>query len=166
MTPPNHAISDGEELSVRVNGQTCILSWHPPNTVPDGTPHGAESVCVTDSGEILLVSINGVDWTLPGGRPEAGESWEQTMRREVREEACATVAQARLLGFGRSHCIEGTEAGLVLVRSFWRAQVVLNAWEPAFETTERCAILAVDAFRYLMPVFAPIFRRVLMEAGV
>jgi ADP-ribose pyrophosphatase YjhB (NUDIX family) len=165
MTPID-AIRDGEELPVFVNGQTCILSWHSSNTVPEGTPHGSAAVCITDQGHFLVVSSNGIDWDLPGGRPEIDETWEQTMRREVLEEACATVAKARLLGFARSHCVEGAEAGLVLVRSFWCAQVVLNAWEPAFETIQRRSIMAVDAFRYLPQVFAPIFRRVLMEAGV
>jgi ADP-ribose pyrophosphatase YjhB (NUDIX family) len=48
-----------------------------------------------------VISRDGVIWDLPAGRPEPGESWEQTLRREMDEEACATVIAARLLGFTR-----------------------------------------------------------------
>jgi ADP-ribose pyrophosphatase YjhB (NUDIX family) len=159
-------IEVGEELSIVVDGQTCLLSWHPPHRIPEGKPHGAEAVCVTASGEVVIVSDNGIDWGLPGGRPEGNETLEETMRREVGEEACATVLRARLLGFGRGHCIEGPEAGLVLVRSFWRADVVLNSWEPSFEKTHRRAISAVECLDCLPQVFAPLFGRVLAEAEV
>jgi len=33
-------------------GQQWLVSWHPPPDPPDGTPHGAEGVCVTADGDI------------------------------------------------------------------------------------------------------------------
>jgi hypothetical protein len=47
-------------------------------------------------------------------RPEPGETWEQTLRREMDEEACATVTGARLLGFTHGRCLTGPERGTVL----------------------------------------------------
>ena len=83
-------------------------------------------------GEVVLISPDGQRWGWPGGRPEPGESWEQTLRREILEEACATVTCARLLGFVRGRCVSGREQGLVLVRSIWRAEVrLLPSWGPA-----------------------------------
>ncbi len=162
----NVIAGDGEELAIRTAGQDWIISWHPPEAVPDGTPHGAAGVCVTGSGEVVLISENGVDWDLPAGRPEGDETWEQTLRREMLEEACATVVDARLLGFCRGSCVAGHEAGLVLVRSFWRAQVVLDAWEPRFEIKHRRVVRASDAMPHLPQPFLPLFRRALKEAGV
>jgi predicted NUDIX family NTP pyrophosphohydrolase len=72
----------------------------------------------------MLVSHDGIEWDWPAGRTEGDETWELTLRREILEEVCATVVDARLLGFCRSVCIAGREADLVLVRSFWRARVV------------------------------------------
>src|SRR6266496_1762773 len=101
------------------------MAWHPPVDAPPGQPHGANAFCVTHDGEVVLVSTDGSRWEWPGGRPERGESWEDTLRREILEEACATITGARLLGFVRARCLSGRENGLVLVRSIWRAEVRL-----------------------------------------
>src|SRR6266536_2423288 len=37
-----------------------------------GVPHGAEGVCVTPGGDIVIISPDGVIWDLPAGRPESG----------------------------------------------------------------------------------------------
>ena len=138
--------SDGEVILIRAgeaqsNNQDWLASWHPPDGVPDGTPHGSSGICMIGTGEIIVISEDGVHWDLPGGRPEGNETWEETLRREVLEEACATVVQARLLGFCRSACVAGPQAGQVLVRSLWRAQVDLAPWSPQFETTQRRAVV-------------------------
>jgi 8-oxo-dGTP pyrophosphatase MutT (NUDIX family) len=155
-----------EELVIRTDGQTWITSWHPPISVPSGTSHGSAGICVTDTNEIVLISSDGIHWDLPAGRPEGDETWEQTLRREVYEEACATVVDAKLLGFCHSRCIAGHEEELVLLRSFWRAQIILHGWEPAFETTHRRVVSETDILLHLSPVFAPVFRRALAEAAV
>lgn len=111
-TPPAR---DGEEFAVRANGDDWIVPWHPAPEAPEGTPHGASGICLTADGGLVLISNDGERWGLPGGRPEEHESWEQTLHREVMEEACAIVVQARLLGFTQGRCIAGPEAGLVLV---------------------------------------------------
>ncbi len=159
-------LCDEEELSIHTNGQTWIASWHPPTTAPAGTRHGSAGICMTGTNEIVLISSNGIDWDLPAGRPEGDETWEQTLRREMHEEACATVIDAQLLGFCRSRCIAGYEEGLVLVRAFWRAHIILHDWKPAFEITHRQFVSETDIFQHLSPVFAPIFRRAFLEATV
>ena len=69
----------------------------------------ANVFCVTADGEVVLISSDGQRWGWPGGRPEPGESWKQTLEREILEEACATVTGARLLGFVRGRCADGRE---------------------------------------------------------
>jgi RimJ/RimL family protein N-acetyltransferase/ADP-ribose pyrophosphatase YjhB (NUDIX family) len=125
------------EFPFRSNGQDWTLSWHPSARAPEGTSHGAAGICLTPADDVVLVSPEGFRWDFPAGRAEDGESWEDTLRREVREEACARVMRARLLGFSRGRCVQGVQVGEVLVRSFWIAEVVLDPWKPRFEIQQR-----------------------------
>lgn len=138
----NLAARDGEEFAFSANDGDWIVSWQPAAVAPEGTPHGATGICLTGDGSLVLISHDGERWGLPGGRPEEHESWEQTLHREVLEEACAIVTQARLLGFTQSRCLSGPEKGLVLVRSLWRAEVELATWKPQFEMTHRLVVPA------------------------
>jgi NUDIX domain len=74
--------SDGRDLVVSSNGGDWRVGWYPPPDPPSGTPHGAAAVCVSGN-RIVLVSSDGQRWGLPGGRPEQGERWAGTLRREV-----------------------------------------------------------------------------------
>jgi ADP-ribose pyrophosphatase YjhB (NUDIX family) len=159
--------ADGEQIPVTSGGQRWLVSWHPPPGPPDGIPHGAEGICVTAGGDVVVISPDGVIWDLPAGRPEPGESWEETLRREMDEEACATVTAARLLGFTRGQCLTGPETGRVLVRSVWRAEVELRPWEARFEIADRRVVPAAavdDALSLGSHPFAAIIRRELAEA--
>jgi len=161
--------ADGVQIPVWSGGQQWLVSWHPPPDPPDGTPHGAAGVCVTPDGNIVVISPDGTIWDLPAGRPEPGESWEQTLRREMDEEACATVVSTRLLGFTRGQCVAGPECGRVLVRSVWRADVQLRPWEARFEIAERRVVApgaAEDALSLGSQPFAAFIRRELQEAAV
>lgn len=162
------AARDGEEIAFRADNEDWIVSWHPPPAPPDGTPHGVAGLCVSGDGEIVLISADGERWDLPGGRPEGNETWEETLRREMREEACATVVRARLLGFSRGACLAGPQAGRVIVRSFWRAEVALGPWEPQFEIAHRRVVPAAAVVGQLAipDGFARIISRALHEAAV
>jgi 8-oxo-dGTP pyrophosphatase MutT (NUDIX family) len=151
---------------IHVNGQDWLLSWHLPPNVPTGKPHGSAGICITDTQGIVLISPDGIQWDLPAGRPEGNETWEKTIRREMWEEACATVVTATLLGFCRGHCIAGREAGLVLVRSFWRAQVTLAEWKPQFEIAHRRVVQPEEVLLLLPQVYLPISRSAFAAAGL
>jgi ADP-ribose pyrophosphatase YjhB (NUDIX family) len=158
----------GEEMLVPANGGDWWMAWHPPGSEPPGQPHGANAFCLTSDGAVVLISPDGEHWGWPGGRPEPGESWEQTLRREIAEEACATVTGARLLGFVRSRCTSGHEEGLVLVRSIWLAAVALLPWQPAHEIPFRRTV-AQDELAgqlWMEPGAAPIYARAAREAGL
>jgi ADP-ribose pyrophosphatase YjhB (NUDIX family) len=132
---------------------------------PNGSRHGSAAVCLTADGQVVLVSTDGESWDLPGGRPEGDEDWRATLDREVFEEACATVEDATLLGYSRGVCTRGPEAGLVLVRSLWRALVVLHDWEPQHEINHRLLVPPASApSRIGSEVCQPIYRRWFQEA--
>lgn len=121
---------------------------------------------MTAEGGVVLISNDGERWGWPGGRPDGDESWEQTFRREILEETCAVVGDARLLGFCRAVCLTGPEQGLVLVRSVWRAEVELMPWEPRFEIAHRLVVRATELLAHLWieEGFEPMYHRALAEA--
>lgn len=121
---------------------------------------------MTQGGQIVVISQDGVKWELPGGRPERNEDWRETLDREVLEEACATVERATLLGFSRGRCISGHEKGLVLVRSLWLADVTIHNWKPEHEVKYR-KLVARDAVLDSLGIpdgIAPIYLRWFEEA--
>jgi ADP-ribose pyrophosphatase YjhB (NUDIX family) len=158
---------DGVETPFADDGQDWLVGWYPPPEPPPGKPHGAAAICVAGD-QIVLIGTDGERWGLPGGRPEAGERWIDTLRREVAEEACATVTDCRLLGFTRGTCIRGHEQGLVLVRSMWLAEVRIDDWQPQFEISHRRLVPTAEAFGHLdLPAgLLPLHRRAFAEAGL
>lgn len=164
--PQCRVASDGEEFPVRSSGGSWLISWYSPAVVPVGKAHGANALCVTAEGGVVLISNDGERWGWPGGRPDGDESWEQTFRREILEETCAVVGDARLLGFCRAVCLTGPEQGLVLVRSVWRAEVELMPWEPRFEIAHRLVVRATELLAHLWieEGFEPMYHRALAEA--
>jgi ADP-ribose pyrophosphatase YjhB (NUDIX family) len=151
-------------------GQHWLVTWHPPGAAITGRPHGATGVCLGSNGrDLILISPDEVYWGLPGGRPEGTETLRQTLDREMREEACVEVLDARLLGFSRSVCTQGQEKDLVLVRSFWRAQVNIEPWQPEFEIPYRRVVPAARARDFLREPDTTATRislRALAEAGL
>lgn len=86
---------------------------------------------------IILVAGEDGTWSLPGGHPEPGETIEQTLVREVREEACAIVEHLAYLG---AQQVDDPSAPSGLTRyyqtRFW-ARVHLEPFHPQFETLRR-----------------------------
>ena len=161
------AVEEYEEFQVETGGQEVLVTWFPSHDVPEGKRHGSAGICVTDNDEIVLITPDGKNWGLPGGRPEGDESWEETLRREVREEACVEVRDARLLGFGRGECIRGHEKGLVLVRSIWLARVQINEWAPEPGMLARKLVSPGRILReFESDVLLPFHHRALIVAGL
>lgn len=165
MTSTGDVAREGEEYAFRDDrGQDWVLSWHSPELPPPaGTQHGSGGICFTPDGSVVLVTQQGTAWKYPGGRPEGDEEWRATLVREVLEEACAVVRSATLLGYSKSVCLKGAEAGLVLVRAFWCAEVSLEPWRPLHETTGRMLVRPEEALRQIRGV-EPVDRRAFHEA--
>lgn len=58
-------------------------------------------LCYTPAHQIVVVSQDGSDWTLPGGEIESGETLRDAFTRGVRQAACAQVTRAIYLGTQR-----------------------------------------------------------------
>jgi len=159
---------DEQPIPFESDGQSWLVSWHLPTAEPAGQPHGASAFCVTSDASVVLISADGERWGWPGGRPENDETWVETLRREMLEEACAVVREATLLGFTKSVCVRGDEAGLELVRSIWCAVVDVLPWDPRFEIPYRriVPIAELEAHLSMERGLEPIYRRALIEAGL
>ena len=160
--------ADGEVVRAFANGGEWRNTWRPAGPAPDGQPHGSTGLCVTPQGQVVLINQRGERWEWPGGRPEGDETWEETLRREILEETCCRVTAARLLGYSRGVCVSGHEAGLVLVRSIWRAEVEVLPWVAEFEVAERGFFAPADlqSTFWMDAGWEPIFCRALLEAGL
>lgn len=164
--PP--AARDDEVMPAAVGGQHWLTSWHAADARPEGRNHGAAGICV-DGQDLALISPDEVHWGFPAGRPEGAETLRETLAREMLEEACAEVVDARLLGFARSRCVQGHERGLVLIRSYWLARVRIGPWEPRFEIAHRRIVPVAEATTHVRdpdPVATRISMRALAEAGL
>ena len=115
---------------------TWLPDYRPPRHAEVRQVYG---LCLTPQNQLVLVSKDSKHWTLPGGKPEAGESPTATLQREVLEEACAIVTNHTYLGAQRfSDAITGS----TYYQLRYLAQVKLRAFEPKFEMRyRRCECL-------------------------
>ncbi len=122
-------------------GRNLQVTWRPSAVMPPRyLIRQASGLCFTEYNQIVLVAGADDQWHLPGGKPEGDETIEQTLVREVREEACAVVLQTAYLG---AQQVDDPHSPAGLHRyyqtRFW-ARVQLDPFIPHFETTRRLLI--------------------------
>jgi 8-oxo-dGTP pyrophosphatase MutT (NUDIX family) len=153
------------QWTVAVADHEWLVQWLPQDTSPAGRNHGSSAVCFSRNG-VVLVSRDRKRWEFPAGRPEADESLLDTLRREVREEACCEVETAYLLGFTVSTCLDGHERDVVLVRAHWAARVTAMPWRPVHEVVERAVVPLDDVMSTLTiePGLEPAYQAIWKQA--
>ncbi len=107
----------------------------------------ARGLCVTSDGEIVLVGGDELPWGIPGGGREGDESIRDNLTREVWEEACSRVVDARFLTALRGVPLDaqGGVGGPVEHHALFWARVELEPFVPEFETRARRVVSAREA---------------------
>lgn len=83
------------------NNEESHLTWHKTKNFSKlKNVRQVYGICFDNSGKILIIKIKGV-WSLPGGTPERGESYEQTLKREVDEEGDVNIKNLIPLGYNK-----------------------------------------------------------------
>jgi len=145
------------------DGKKYSIEWFAGAPLPSGERATQVSgVCFTHSGEIVLVSGDGAIWGLPGGHPETGESPEDALRREVREEARCEVERAEYLGYQK--CIPEGGGKPDFQLRFWCA-VTVGDFQPRHEIGYRKLVSADDFLKTLSWGASPIAKDLARLAG-
>ncbi|MEN6478687.1 MAG: NUDIX hydrolase [Anaerolineales bacterium] len=140
----------------RVRATWCPAPWRPPLSLVSQ----CSGLCYTADGQMVLVSKDGCVWALPGGHLEADETLEQALRREVREEVCATITDLAYLGCQQ---IEEAGAHAYYQARFW-ARLALDPFAPAYEIAAR-RVLAPEDVPAMLGWHSSILTHLLMLAA-
>lgn len=148
---------------VVADGERYRVAWFDAPFVPSlEETTQALGICFTAERRIVLVTWNDEQWSLPGGTLEAGETLEQTLAREVREEACARVVQSRYIGCQRVDELDG-DGGYYQTR-FW-ARVELDPFSADHELTAR-RLVSPEEFRAALFWEAEATAGLILERGL
>ena len=145
-------------------GRRYRISWFdPPFRPPHDETTQALAIGFTSEQQIVLVSWDGEHWTLPGGSREPGETLEQTLAREVREEACARVLSCSYIGCQCVEELEGDRPAYYQTR-FW-ARVELDEFRADHEMIAR-RLVVPDEFPATLFWGAEATAELILERGL
>lgn len=120
------------------DGRVTVFSWLADGEHDGRMPARVYAVAFTEDGRILLVGA-GDDrtWWLPGGGVEDGETPEAALRRELDEEAGATIEAHALLAY---RGVEDPVDGDHVIATYWARVRLSDSFEPRFEVTHHLLV--------------------------
>ena len=126
------------------DGKTYQCRWP---AVLNAAPIRQVSAFIFDANGRLLLVKNQHGYGLAGGKPEAGETPEQTLQREVHEEACLTYQTPHFLG--AVEIFDFVENCLYHQLRYAALLDRLLPFKPSAEIVERVFVTEVDIFSHI-----------------
>lgn len=122
----------------------CKIMWKEGFNLTDQKHTQVSGYVFNDNNQLLIVK-NGNTWTIPGGHPEAGETYLDTLNRELMEEACVTLKDINYLG-----AVEVVEKGETYYQLRYTAKVNnVLPFKQEWEISERKFIDLDDLPNYI-----------------
>jgi ADP-ribose pyrophosphatase YjhB (NUDIX family) len=85
---------------LKVKSGTYELTWCDSHDFSKIKPiEQVYGVCFTKQGKICIIKNPRNHWSLPGGKPKKNETFEETLKREVGEEADIEIKNIKPLGY-------------------------------------------------------------------
>ena len=112
------------------------LSWHKTNDFSKMQEvRQCYGICFNDKNQILIVNNKG-KWFLPGGTSEKGETFEQTLRREIDEEADVEIEDIKPLGYNKIEDVKNEKKSVFYQLRFVArvSKIKKQALDPATNT--------------------------------
>lgn len=124
--------------------ENCKMLWREGFVLTNGKHTQVSGYVFNGNGELLIVK-NGKTWTIPGGHPENGETYMQTLARELMEEACVTLREEKYLG-----AVEVVENGETYYQIRFTAKVdKILPFKQEWEISERKFVKLEDLHNYI-----------------
>lgn len=83
--------------SYEILSENCKIAWCEGFDIQNQRYTQVSGYVFNEQNQLLIVK-NGNTWTIPGGHPENGETKEETLNRELMEEACVTLDKSHYIG--------------------------------------------------------------------
>lgn len=157
-----------ETLSERIewDGRVLTVSWLALPFRPERRlTTQVLGLCFTRDGQIILVSDDEDGWTLPGGHPEAGESLEGALERELREEASARLVACEYIGCQRVEDPDRLDGPALYFQARYWARVELYPFESSPDAIARC-LIQPDEFRATLAWGTAAAAQAILAAGL
>src|SRR4051812_29124994 len=147
-------------------GRRLLVRWMPaPFVPPRELTTQAYGICFTEHRKIALITTGDGRWNLPGGHPEAGETLEAALEREVWEEARARVVRSQYIGCQQIEDPDAADGPPIYYQARFWARVEVYPFKALFETTERKLIDPTEFLTSLHWGNVPIAKTIL-DAGI
>lgn len=147
---------------ISFDGKDYQLTWHETNTLPNGVIKQVSGYVFNDDGELLIVK-SGKHWTIPGGKPEGEETPNETLTREIIEEAAVDIKDTSLFGYVEVMPEEDPDDVYYQLRFFARVDAI-HDFTSEFETSERLFVPLEQVKDYIKWFDSAIFQKEFTKA--